>query len=64
MKSENLEHHFELFKKHAINGKALQELKRLHSGHHPNIFPAFYQQIGIEKYGEILQLSGAIQKLQ
>jgi hypothetical protein len=64
MKSEGLEHHFELFKKHEITGKALQELKRLHSVHHPNIFPTFYEKLGIDKFGKILELSGAIQKLQ
>jgi hypothetical protein len=61
MKEAEIERPLALFEEHKFNGKALAELKRLHS-HHP-LFQIVCEQFGIAKCGEMLQLSAAVNKL-
>jgi hypothetical protein len=63
MKEEHIDHHFERFKKHKFNGRALAELKRLHSLQKPSFFSQICAQLGIVEIGEMLQLSAAMHKL-
>lgn len=60
MKKEHIEHLFELFQKHEIGGRALNELK-----HHLSLptFPSFLQQLGLVKVGEMLLVAAAIRNL-
>jgi len=62
MKTEHIDHHFKLFKKHNMDGMALRELKRLLS-HNPTFFLKFFSTLGIVGHGEMLHLSGAIHRL-
>eukprot|EP00026_Physarum_polycephalum_P005765 Phypoly_transcript_05803.p1 GENE.Phypoly_transcript_05803~~Phypoly_transcript_05803.p1 ORF type:complete len:616 (+),score=85.44 Phypoly_transcript_05803:46-1893(+) len=63
MKAERIEHHFELFKQHKFDGRALLELKRLLSPQQPAFFAFICEQLKITELGEMLRLSSAINSL-
>lgn len=60
LKAKGIDHLYEHFEKHEIDGEALNELKQ-----HLQLptFPAFLQQLGLVKVGEMLKLSAALRKL-
>eukprot|EP00026_Physarum_polycephalum_P004226 Phypoly_transcript_04243.p1 GENE.Phypoly_transcript_04243~~Phypoly_transcript_04243.p1 ORF type:complete len:466 (+),score=56.39 Phypoly_transcript_04243:731-2128(+) len=60
MKAAQIASHYELFKKHKIDGKALAELKRIHSLHKYSFFNQVCLEMGISAIGDRLALSAAL----
>jgi len=66
MIAERIDRHFEIFKKHEFDGRALLELKSLLNAPQPSFFATFKEmckELGILGYGDILRLCSAIRIL-
>eukprot|EP00026_Physarum_polycephalum_P005203 Phypoly_transcript_05233.p1 GENE.Phypoly_transcript_05233~~Phypoly_transcript_05233.p1 ORF type:complete len:642 (+),score=115.18 Phypoly_transcript_05233:54-1979(+) len=63
LKTEQIEHHFEAFRKHKFDGKALVELKGLLVPQNPSFFTYIGEVLQVTELGEMLRLFAAIRKL-
>jgi len=67
LKTNDIAHHFELFREHSFDRRALLEIQRVTSTNQTPFFPFFYnlfKELGITKYGDIVKVSAAIHNLK
>ena len=63
LQAEQLAQHYQLFHQHKITGKALAELKRIHSLQQFSFFNQICTEMGISEIGDRLRLSSALLNL-